>query len=245
MTTLLQRHESVGRIVREHPSLSRLFEQAKIDYCCGGQKTLVEACRQRGIDPEAFISELETTVNHEETEEINFNDFSLTELVNHIEQTHHAYLHSELPRLEKMTAKVAAVHGEEELRLHQINAVFLPFSQELTRHVMKEEKFLFPMIRQLDAGTLPNAHCGDDPQFHCGSIANPIRQMKLEHDEEHDETGLILAQLRKLSDDYTPPQWACNTYRALFDALAYFEADMRQHVHKENNILFPRAQSRA
>jgi len=238
--TTFQRHESVGSILREHPSLSRLFEQAKVDYCCGGQKTLAEACRQRGIDPEAFITELETTVDQEETEDINFNALSLTELVNHIEETHHAYLHSELPRLEQMTAKVAAVHGEEEPRLYQIKALFHSLSQELKMHLMKEEKVLFPMIRQLDAGTLPNSHCGDDPQFHCGSIANPIRQMKL----EHDDAGSSLEKLRQLSDDYTPPQWACNTYRALFDALAYFEADMHQHVHKENNILFPRAQSR-
>jgi regulator of cell morphogenesis and NO signaling len=228
--TTFQIHDTVGAIVRDRPSLSRLFEQAKVDYCCGGKKTLEEACRKQGIDPQAFLAQLETAIATEPESDVPIADLSLTELADHIEQIHHVYLHSELPRLERMTAKVAAVHGDKEPRLHQIKDVFLALSQELATHLMKEEQVLFPMIRQLEASdTLP--------VFHCGSLANPVRRMEF----EHDEAGNALAQLRQLTDDFTPPEWACNTYRAMLDALATFEQDMHQHIHKENNVLFPRA----
>jgi regulator of cell morphogenesis and NO signaling len=223
-------HDTVGEIVRDRPSLSRLFEQVKVDYCCGGKKTLEEACRQRGIDPQAFLAQLEDYAAKETVPEVNLTELSLTELADRIERIHHAYLHTELPRLEKMVTKVATVHGDKEPRLHQIKDVFLALSQELATHLMKEEQILFPMIRQLEASeTLP--------MFHCGTLANPVRRMEF----EHDEAGTALAQLRELTDDYTPPEWACNTYRAMLDALANLEQDLHQHIHKENNVLFPRA----
>lgn len=220
----------VGSIVRDYPALSRLFEQAKVDYCCGGQRTLDEACRQRGINPQHFLAQLEDYAASEASPDANVAALSLTELADHIERTHHAYLHEELPHLEKMVTKVAAVHGEKEPRLEQIKNTFLALSAELTTHLMKEEQVLFPMIRQMEAGdTLP--------RFHCGTVVNPINRMEF----EHDEAGAALAQLRQLMDDFTPPEWACNTYRALFDALLTFEQDMHQHIHKENNVLFPQA----
>ncbi|MBL1175169.1 iron-sulfur cluster repair di-iron protein [Pantanalinema sp. GBBB05] len=228
--TTFQLDHTVGSIVRDHPALSRLFEQVKVDYCCGGQKTLDEACRQRGIDPQQFLTQLEDYATLEPAPEINLAELSLTELADHIERIHHVYLHEELPRLEKMVMKVAAVHGEKEPRLEQIKHIFLALSAELTTHLMKEEQVLFPMIRQLEAiDTLPS--------FHCGTVVNPITRMSV----EHDGAGVALAQLRYLTDDFTPPEWACNTYRALLDALLTFEQDMHQHIHKENNILFPQA----
>ena len=226
--TTFQINDTVGAVVRDHPALSRLFEQAQVDYCCGGQKTLAAACAKRGIDPQAFLKELETFAATEPAAEVDLAALSLTELVEHIERLHHAYLHTELPRLKALVTKVAKVHGDKEPRLAQVRDLFLGLSAELAAHLMKEEQVLFPMMRQLEAsGTLT--------QFHCGSVANPIHRMEF----EHDEAGAALAQLRQLTDDYTPPEWACNTYRALLDALAYFEQDMHQHVHKENNVLFP------
>jgi regulator of cell morphogenesis and NO signaling len=223
-------NDTVGTIVRDHPALSRLFEQAKVDYCCGGQKTLAEACKQRGIDPQAFLAQLEDYATTETAPEVNLAALSLTELADHIERIHHAYLHTELPRLEKMVTKVAIVHGEKEPRLMQIKGIFLLLSAELATHLMKEEQILFPMIRQLEASDTV-------PMFHCGTIANPVHRMEF----EHDEAGVALAQLRQLTDEFTPPAWACNTYRALLDGLLTFEQDMHQHIHKENNVLFPRA----
>jgi regulator of cell morphogenesis and NO signaling len=223
-------NDTVGTIVRDRPSLSRLFEEVKVDYCCGGKKTLAEACQAAGIDPQAFLLKLEDYATNDTISEVNFAELSLTELADRIERIHHAYLHNELPRLEKMVTKVAKVHGAKEPRLNQIKDLFLALSAELTTHLFKEEQILFPMIRQLEAtATLP--------MFHCGTVGNPVRQMEF----EHDNAGLILAQLRELTDDYTPPEWACNTYRALLDALLTFEQDLHQHIHKENNILFPRA----
>lgn len=228
--TTFQLDNTVGSIVRDHPSLSRLFEQVKVDYCCGGQKSLAEACRQRGIDPQVLLAQLEDYAASETAPEVNLVELSLTELADHIERIHHAYLHAELPRLENMVTKVAAVHGEKESRLAQIRDIFLALSAELATHLMKEEQVLFPIIRQLEASDIL-------PRVHCGTVVNPITQMTL----EHDGAGVALAQLRQLTDDFTPPEGACNTYRALFDALLTFEQDMHQHIHKENNVLFPRA----
>jgi regulator of cell morphogenesis and NO signaling len=132
-----------------------------------------------------------------------------------------------------MTHKVAAVHGEGEPRLRDIREVFVAFQEELTSHMMKEETILFPMIRQIENADGPVA-------FHCGSLANPIRVM--EH--EHDNAGDALVRFRELTDDFTPPVWACNTFRAMYDALAGLEPNMHQHVHKENNVLFPKALAR-
>ena len=228
--TTIQLDHTVGEIVRNCPSLSRLFEQAQVDYCCGGQKTLAEACAKRGIDPQTFLNELENWTATALAPEVNLTALSLTELADHIERIHHAYLHTELPRLEKMVTKVAAVHGEKEPRLMQIKEIFLALSAELAIHLMKEEQILFPMIRQLESSDTA-------PIFHCGTVANPVHRMEF----EHEEAGTALAQLRQLTDEFTPPDWACNTYRAMLDALLTFEQDMHQHIHKENNVLFPRA----
>jgi regulator of cell morphogenesis and NO signaling len=228
--TVFQIDDTVGAIVRDRPSLASLFEQAQLDYCCGGKKTLAAACQQRGIDPQAFLSQLEDYAATDIVPEVNLTELSLTELADHIERIHHAYLHTELPWLEKLVTKVAAVHGEKASRLIEIKDIFLALSAELAPHLIKEEQILFPMIRQLEASSTI-------PTFHCGTISNPVHRMEF----EHEEAGHALAQLRHLTENFTPPDWACNTYRVMLNALATFEQDMHQHVHKENNVLFPRA----
>lgn len=229
--SVFQVQDTVGELVTRHPALSRVFERAGVDYCCGGRKTLDEVCRQKGIDAESLLAALEESASASGNGAfVDTAAMSLAELADHIEQTHHAYLRSELPRLDAMTEKVASVHGEKNPRLAQIRRTFQGLAREMSSHMMKEEHILFPMIRQLEASRTA-------PRFHCGSVANPIRQMEL----EHDEAGSALEKLRELTDDYAPPDWACNTYRAMLDALAHLESDMHQHVHKENNVLFPRA----
>jgi regulator of cell morphogenesis and NO signaling len=224
-------NETVGEIVARRPSLSHAFEAAGVDYCCGGKRTLGEACREKGLDPRAFVAVLEEAAMANRGEPVvDAAAMSLTELAAHIEQTHHAYLREELPRLDRLTAKVASVHGAEDARLHEVRGKLLAFVSELTSHMMKEEQILFPMIRTLEASDAL-------PELHCGSIANPIRQME----REHHGAGDALERMRLLTDGYMPPEWACNTYRAMLDALAQLERDMHQHVHKEENVLFPRA----
>lgn len=223
--------DSVGSIVANWPAASRSFEKAGIDYCCGGKIPLEQACRKQGIEPQLFLAALEELAASAGTEPVvDAAAMSLTALADHIEATHHAYLKTELPRLDALTTKVAAAHGDKDVRLAQVRNVFTSLAAEMGSHMLKEERILFPMIRQLDATE-------SAPAFHCGSLANPIGQMEL----EHDQAGAALAQFRELTDGFTPPDWACNTYRAMLDALACLEQNLHQHVHKENNILFPRA----
>lgn len=222
--------DTVGAIVSKRPALSRVFEKVGIDYCCGGKIPLDQACQKKGIDSEQLLVTLEKAAATSEDTGVDAATMSLTALADHIEATHHAYLKAELPRLSAMTTKVAAVHGEHDARLAQVRDTFNDLAAEMSSHMMKEERILFPMVRQLDASD-------SAPAFHCGSLANPIRQMEL----EHDQAGGALAKMRALTDGFTAPDWACNTYRAMLDALAQLEHDLHQHVHKENNILFPRA----
>ncbi len=222
---------TVGELVREVPSRARVFESMKIDYCCGGKIPLADACAKKKIDPISVVEQLQQCdAKLADDRTVDADAMSLTDLANHIESTHHAYLRAELPRLDFMTEKVARVHGDKEPRLLQTRKAFVAIKAELEPHMMKEEKILFPMVRQLEAST-------ERQELHCGSIANPIQQM--EH--EHDLAGDALAILNESTDGYTPPEWACNTYRAMLDSLSQLERDMHQHIHKENNVLFPKA----
>ena len=225
---------TVGEVVTRHPGLSRYFEKAGIDYCCGGKKTLETVCQEKGLEPQSLLNDLEESASAASQESVvDPASMSLTELADHIVRTHHDYLRKEFRRLDEMTGKVASVHGKDDARLHSVRHTLLAMAQEMSCHMHKEEQILFPMIRRLDASQSP-------VPFHCGTLANPIRQMEL----EHHEAGDSLARLRELTDCYTPPDWACNTYRAMLDALAQLEGDMHLHVHKEDNVLFPRALKR-
>lgn len=228
----LDTHTTVGELVADRPSRSRVFEKLGIDYCCGGRKSLQEACAAKGIDAATVLNVLlAAEMTASPTHETSWATAPLTDLCDHIEQTHHAYLRTELPRLATMVRKVAAVHGaDRDARLLELDGVFAGFVAELGSHMMKEEQVLFPMVRELDASDKPL-------QFHCGTLRNPIAVM--EH--EHDDAGAALARMRTLTDDYVPPAEACNTWRAMLDGLRELEADMHRHVHKENSILFPRA----
>ena len=155
---------------------------------------------------------------------------SLTALADHIEETHHVYLRRELPRLESILDNLATVHGARDPRLHQVADTFATMANELYSHMVKEEQVLFPMVRRIEASEVA-------PTFHCGSLANPIRQMEL----EHDDADSALERLRTLTDNFVPPAWTDDTYRAVLNALANLEQDMHLHIHKENDVLFPRA----
>ncbi|WP_153557665.1 iron-sulfur cluster repair di-iron protein [Roseimaritima sediminicola] len=227
----LDPNQSVGEFVRQNPSRARVFERLSIDYCCGGKLPLARVCEKRGIDADNVLQQIEACDAAAASDTlVDVDAMTLTELADHIETTHHAYLREELPRLDFLTEKVSRVHGDKDARLHQMRQAFVALRAELEPHMLKEERVLFPMVRQLEASA-------ERPESHCGSIANPIRQM--EH--EHDQSGDALAILSESTDGYTPPEWACNTYRAMLDSLARLEADMHQHIHKENNVLFVKA----
>lgn len=212
------------------PSRSRIFERFGIDYCCGGGKSLHEACTDKGLDIAQVLEELQSAGEPTDNEEaMDWTNRSATELVEHILEVHHVYLRRELPRLEQMSAKVSEIHGQNHPELSEVKILFDSLKAELGSHMLKEERILFPMIRQLE-------WTSDAGDFHCGSIRNPIQVMEL----EHEEAGRALARLRELTGDYTPPADACNTYRALLNGLQELEHDLHQHIHEENNLLFPK-----
>ncbi len=226
--------DTVGNIVVKHPSLGRILEDAGIDYCCGGKKPLQQACQEKSLDPEALLAKLQQALlDANDSQQEDPAKMSLIQLADHIVYQHHGYLKNELPRLDAITDRVASVHGGHDPRLVQVREAFIPLHQELMHHMNKEEQVLFPRIREIDTADSP-------PDLHCGSLALPIHQM--EH--EHEDAGSALETIRELTDEYMPPSWACNTYRVMLDSLSQLEQDLHWHVHKENNILFPRALER-
>lgn len=219
----------VGEIVAQRPQLSRVFEKLQIDYCCHGGTSLRDACLQQQLDPRDVVTQLETQ-NVPSDENRDWSTAPLTELCDHIEATHHAYLRRELPRLDLLVTKVVNAHADRHPKLHTLRAVFQSLQAELFPHMMKEEQILFPAIRQLEAAT-------QQVSLPFGTVQNPIRMM--EH--EHDVAGTALSQLHNLTSGYQVPEDACNSYRAMIDGLQDLEIDLHQHIHKENNILFPRS----
>jgi len=219
----------VGEIVAERPELSRVFEDLQIDFCCHGAISLGDACQQRQLDPQEVVAKLEFQ-GVPAVENRDWSTASLTELCDHIEATHHAYLRQELPRLEQLIEKVVEAHADRHPKLRELRAAFLALQAELLPHMMKEEQILFPAIRQLEAASQPVS-------LPFGTVQNPIRMM--EH--EHDAAGTALCQLHNLTGGYQAPADACNAYRAMIDGLQSLEIDLHLHIHKENNILFPRS----
>lgn len=228
--TVITPDATLGQIVTEHPELAAHLERLGLDYCCGGQRSLAAAATEAGADLAAILGELEQHTGTEGPAE--WVGLGLAELVDHLEATHHAYLHAELPRLEALAIKVAGVHGGRHPELADVLALTQELRLDLEPHLRKEEMVLFPMIRQLAASTA----AGDAaPAFHCGSLGNPISVMLA----EHDRTGELLDEVREVTSDYATPADACGSYQALYDGLQRLTADTHLHVHKENNVLFP------
>jgi regulator of cell morphogenesis and NO signaling len=217
---------TLGELVTAHPQLAREFELLDLDYCCGGQRTLVDACVARGLNAWTTADQLAHIVVDEPAPA--WSAMGLTDLVDHLESTHHRYLWDELPRLSALVAKIVSVHGDRHPELTQVEACFAEIRHDLEPHLVKEERVLFPMIRELDAAT-------ESVSFHCGTLRNPISVML----SEHDAVGDLLAQLRQLTNGYEPPADGCASYVACYAGLAELEVDTHLHIHKENNLLFP------
>ena len=213
----------VGEIAANHPLATRVLARHGIDYCCGGGRPLREACEKKGIDAEHVLEELRQELERPApADAVRWNEASLNDLIDHIVNRFHRPLDEELPRLEAMARKVVTVHGERDPEtLHELLSVYLQLEEELQSHMMKEERILFPLIRRgltaVAGGAIP----------------------VMEH--EHQETGALLGRLRELTDGYRVPEGACNTWRALWHGLEALEKDMHDHIHLENNLLFPRA----
>ncbi len=223
LATALGVDDSVSQWVGELPARSRVFEHNGIDYCCGGKATLRQACAKRNIDPAAIMTDL-LAAGHD-PDQRDWSTATLTDLADHIESTHHAWLKKELPRVAMLVHRTFTVHGLHYAFLTELKTTYDRFASEMDAHMFKEEHILFPRIRLIEARQADV------------DVDHPVAIM--EH--EHDRAGADLEQLRTLSDNYTAPAEACNTFRAMLDALREIEVDTHIHVHKENNILFPRA----
>jgi len=228
---------TIRELATEIPNATRIFEKFGIDYCCGGSKLLKDACRQANIPVDDVLRSLEgeNVVTAEATSsDSDFNTAPLSELTAHILATHHGYVKQEVPRLKQLLFKVVAVHCASHPELAAVQRTFTALADELTAHMMKEEMVLFPFIEQLEQATSAGRPA---PRAPFGSISNPVRMMEL----EHESAGKALEEIRILTSAYTPPEDACFSYKTLYSALKEFETDLHQHVHLENNILFPRA----
>lgn len=221
----------VGELAAELPGAAQVLQRANIDFCCGGKLTLERACAARNLDPNKILAELEAAAAQiAQAPGAHWNSQPVEALISHIVEKHHAYVRRETPTLQAWLDKVVNVHGANHPELTRVRHSFTAMASEMAQHMAKEELLLFPAIHRLAAPNPPNS---DTSQ----AIAAPVAQMM----REHDNTGNDLEQIRQLSGDYTPPPDACATYRALYQGLAAFDLDMREHVHLENNVLFPRA----
>ena len=227
--------KTVGEIAAEMPNATREFEKLGIDYCCGGSRTLGDVCAEANISVEEVLAQLEKNAKVATPSEVNdWKSQPIADLITHITTPHHAFVQQECPRLEALAAKVAGVHGKNHPEILSVQEVFSALAEELRVHLMKEEMVLFPFIVRMEEAVIQN-----EPVLPSsfGSVQNPVSMM--EH--EHDSAGNALRAMRQASCGYTAPGDACISFQTLYKALADFEADLHQHIHLENNILFPRA----
>jgi regulator of cell morphogenesis and NO signaling len=225
--------QTVREIALENPASIRVFEAFGIDYCCGGRKPLAEACAAKNLSLETVVAALQEN-QAASLEQQDWTVKSLSALVAHIVDVHHAYVRRELPRLAELAQKVVNRHGDTKPELPEIQARVAQITEELTEHLAKEEVVLFPYVAKLERAATGGT---PKPQGCFGTVANPIRMMM----QEHDAAGELLAEVRRLSNDFTPPVGACPTFHAFYRGLYEFEQDLHQHIHLENNILFPKA----
>lgn len=228
-------NSTVGEIAAENPNATREFEKLGIDYCCGGTRTLGEACAAAKISVEEALERLQTsTAARKPGAGEDWQSQPLVDLIGNINGTHHVFVRQECPRIEALAEKVFGVHGQRHPELEQVLEVFSALANELSVHLMKEEQILFPYVIRLEESFLAGEPA---PPAMFGTVVNPVRMMM----QEHDGAGDALRSLRQITNDYALPDDACTSYRALYQALLDFEADLHQHIHLENNILFPRA----
>jgi regulator of cell morphogenesis and NO signaling len=228
--------KTVGQLVAEQPAAVRVLERLGIDYCCGGGKTLNEACREARVPVAEVMDSLDSALRAAApaAEGPDWKTAPLADLTGHIRSTHHQFTRREIARLKPLFQRVFLVHGKNHPELAEIQGTFAALAEELAMHMMKEEMVLFPYIERMEEAVVEGSPILPAP---FGTVRNPVAMMM----HEHDGAGEALREMRAASNGYAAPADACASYRALYQALAEFEADLHQHIHLENNILFPRA----
>lgn len=228
--------KTVRELALENPVATRVFEKLGIDYCCGGNRSLEQACRAANLPVEQVLDSLEMAdqTTRAALKVYDWQKEPLGDLVAHIKNTHHKYTREEIARLGPLLEKVCSVHGKNHPELQLVRASFDRLAKELTTHMMKEEMMLFPYIVRMEEAVIQHEPVLPPP---FGNVQNPVTMM--EH--EHEFAGDVLRAMRQASHGYAAPLDACVSYQTLYQALPEFEADLHGHIHLENNILFPRA----
>lgn len=225
--------KTVADLVTENIKTAHIFKKHGIDFCCGGGISIERACEKKEVNYKILKEELEQALS-ENDRAYNYKSWAPDFLVDHIINVHHTYVEENLPLLLQYADKVMKVHGAHDTELVEINDMVKRVVTELAGHMKKEELILFPFIKKMvqaqkEGITLPR------PAF--GTVDNPIAMME----DEHENAGELFREIAELSNNYTPPEHACNTYKAFYAKLEEFENDLHLHVHLENNILFPKA----
>ena len=232
MTNIL--NQTLAQIVTANHQTATVFEKYHLDFCCKGKRPLQQACSEKNLPVEQVIKELtETISNTVNREGALLNYITLTQLCDYIVATHHAFVKQNAPQISIYLDKIATKHSDRHPELIEIANLFTQLKEEMESHMYKEENILFPRIKELEK------HSVEFPLAIPASVYLEAPISEMEH--EHDGAGSLLEQLREKTNNYTPPADACTTYRVAFASLQAFEIDLHQHVHMENNILFPRA----
>jgi regulator of cell morphogenesis and NO signaling len=221
-------------IALESPSTIRVFERLQLDYCCGGNRALSDACAQKGLDVETVLAQITEAENSTRAASEDLTQATLSALIRHIVATHHTYIRGELPRLSQFAQRCATKHGPSHPELVHVESQLATLAEDLLFHLNKEERILFPYIESLEASRNGN---GEPPHACFASVESPIAAMV----HEHESAGALLSEMRTATNGFTPPEGACPTLVGFLHSLDAFERDLHRHVHLENNLLFPRA----
>ncbi len=224
----------VNEIALSNPGARRVLEDAGVDYCCGGGKSLQEACLHAGVTADEILKRLRQNSELAGPADAEWTNASLADLTRHIRERHHQYVRDSIPRVRALLAKIREKHGEKHREIEEIEKLFGDVAREMTAHMQKEEQILFPYIDAMERSARGNGSV-EPPFFQ--TVQNPIHAMM----KEHDSAGDLVKRIRKASNEYKAPADACTSYQATYQELRQFEEDLHLHVHLENNILFPRA----
>ena len=228
MSTQINIEPTIGEIVANDFRAASMFKEAGIDFCCGGNKSLTEACKEKGADESHLIQQLETLAQTPVSGAMNFKEWDLSFLSDYIVNTHHKFVLKNLPELVFYTQKIASVHGGHHPELIEVESLFSKINEELLQHLKNEEEVLFPAIKEAEKNASPSVK---------STIVSEITRMQ----DEHEFAGGAMDKINVLTKNYFIPEDACNTYRVSLKLLEQFEDDLHIHVHLENNILYPKA----
>ncbi len=226
--------KTIGEIVADNYRTATVFNNYNIDFCCNGNVQFDDACRKKNIDSEKLSNEIKSILNATSDSSLDYQNWQIDLLANHIEAKHHSYILNKTPELINFLNKLCNVHGTNHPELFQVQEMFSASAGELAQHMKKEELILFPYVRQMVLSQQKNEKL-KTPHF--GTVTNPIQMMMTEHSTEGDR----FKKIEELTDNYTVPTDGCSTYKVTLSMLKEFQEDLHLHIHLENNILFPKA----